>query len=159
MLITDIPIYTSYFAKSKEIITVGLVPISIALQTPAWFDGLSVDKLKPTWDIIRQYKRDNNVHDYEKSYYGLLVDRYGVNNDNIPDLIDMVKLITNDIINYYKNDRRFNGLCFMCYESPEKFCHRQLLVKWLMQQGFTVSEYLTKHTVSEDANKFRSTNQ
>lgn len=142
MLITDIPIYTSYFAKSKEIESVGLVSISIALQTPAWFNGLSVDVLRPSWDIIKQYKTDKNIDIYEKSYRKLLIDRCGDNGNNIPYLIEIIKSTTTDAINHYKNNCRFNGLCFMCYESSEKFCHRHLLAKWLKMQGFTVSEYV-----------------
>lgn len=142
LFIIDIPIYTSYFAKSKEIVSVGLVPISIALQTPAWFNGLSVGILKPSLNIIKQYKTDKNIDSYEKSYHKLLIDRCGDNGNNIPYLIEIIKSSTTDAINRYKNNCRFNGLCFMCYESSEKFCHRHLLAKWLKMQGFTVSEYV-----------------
>lgn len=32
-------------------------------------------------------------------------------------------------------------ICFVCYEKPSDFCHRQLVAKWFRENGFKCEEW------------------
>lgn len=117
-------IYTSYFGNLRNI-PPDIVPISIARHTPAWFDGQRIEILAPNEHTRAKYNFDGNKERYTREY-------------------------TNDVLQYLYAPKlvqilevRSGGkdVVLLCYESPEKFCHRHLLSNWLNQNGFRCQEY------------------
>lgn len=45
-------IYTSYFAKLKELQKNNITPVSICAKVPDWYDGLQYKKLAPQYGFF-----------------------------------------------------------------------------------------------------------
>jgi hypothetical protein len=101
-------IYTSYFAKN------GNHPnaVSIAGKTPEFFQGRKYSKLAPKLWFFKKYKEDGDKDDYIKNYYKEVLDKL-------------------DPTEVYKE--LGEGAVLLCYEAPDKFCHRHLVSEWLMK--------------------------
>lgn len=117
-------IYTSYFAKLRSI-PGDIVPVSISLQVPVWYTGLCYRKLAPTPAILGSYHRNSNIELYMYEYL------HEVLNQLDP------KQVISDLENLTGTDT----FALLCYESPEKFCHRILVSLWLEDAGYQVKEY------------------
>ena len=127
-------IKTSYYAKTKEVVEMGFVPIAISLCEPKWWCYPVCRGLAPSENILRCYQNGQySEKDYETHYIDLLKRRYGDSREIAPNRIkdDILKSIHVDLrergeiaIPKPKDDIK---VCLMCYESPEKFCHRKLL--------------------------------
>ena len=106
-------IYTSYFAKFSKI----PYPLfnncyAISLYVPRFMQGLNIrhiPELAPDKQTLSNYKKNNNIQEYTISF---------IQNTLKP-------LNPNTIFN------RFNNCIFLCYEAPDKFCHRHLIKDWL----------------------------
>ena len=118
-------IYTSYFSKIKELKENNIVPISIALYNPKWYDGLSYKKLAPTDNILFVYKKIHNVVTY--------CNRYRIDILNKLNVLDVIK----DLMQLSNN----NDVALICYEKPLTFCHRQIVAAWFRLQGIDCSEW------------------
>lgn len=114
-------IFTSYFSNIRNI--GDLFPISIALYSPKWYNGAKYNKLSPTFDILHQYKKDGNIESYKIKFKTLL------NNLNCSNVVE-------ELYSLSKN----KNIVLLCYERPEKFCHRQIVSKWLNNNGFCCEE-------------------
>lgn len=105
-------IYTSYFAKFSKI----PYPLfnncyAISLFIPRFMQGLNIKhipELAPTKYILNNYKNNNDI----KQYTSLFIKKLNTLNP---------KTILS----------RFNNSVFLCYEAPDKFCHRYLVKDWL----------------------------
>lgn len=117
-------IYTSYFANLKNIPS-DIIPISIARKTPPWFDGLSIKLLAPDEHTLLKYNYDGNHDRYIKEY-----------SEEVLKLLYAPKLV-----HYFEVKSGGKDVVLLCYESPEKFCHRHLLSDWLNKNGFHCKEY------------------
>lgn len=122
-------IYTSYFSKVKALYgqNPNLVFISIAGKTPNWFDNSLIDvlrysKLAPKyewWRVWHEKFKDNLESDesmnwYIKKYYETILNQ--LNPIFVQrDLLDL-------------SNRK--DVVLLCYETPEKFCHRQIVMNW-----------------------------
>ena len=122
-------IYTSYFSKVKALYgqNPNLVFISIAGKTPNWFDNSLIDvlrysKLAPKyewWRVWHEKFKDNLESDesmnwYIKKYYETVLNQ--LNPIFVQkDLLDL-------------SNRK--DVVLLCYETPEKFCHRQIVMNW-----------------------------
>ena len=112
-------IATGYFAKAQSYADDGYVLVSIAKKKP-WFlpDGLELHeekRLAPTDEILSL--KDNPV-EYEKKY-------------------------RNEVLRFWNPHEIYCSLygwmvahnakkvVLLCYETPEKFCHRHIVAKWL----------------------------
>lgn len=114
-------IYTSYFAKLKQIVkNENLIPISIACWPPHWYIGKTYTKLAPTVEILEDYKRTGNLPMY--------IDRY--KNEVLFHL---------DPFQVYRDLEQIagegNAPVLLCFEKPDNFCHRQLVTEWLSDVG------------------------
>lgn len=110
--------YTSNYARNSE----NPMSLAISAKPPVWYHGIRAPELAPTWDILNAY-HDDTV-EYEKAYYEMLKSR-GLTPKNIV-------------------DRYNDGSIFLCYESPDDFCHRQLFARWVNASGLaTIEEILT----------------
>lgn len=114
---------TGYFAQVEKYIAAGYQPISIALVRP-WFLKPSrplkeLTELAPTKDILALAKA-GQFDAYEEAYRTKILGKLN--------LMDIRRKITT--LAYDRGGRAV----LLCYESPEKFCHRHLVAKWLTEK-------------------------
>lgn len=105
----SIRIYTSYFAIVNKLSS-RLVPISIALKTPSWFNGLEYKKLAPTQNILYNYKNNGNQEEYIRRY-----------TEEILGVLDIDTVINE--LGTLSND---NDAVLLCYEKDGP-CHRHIV--------------------------------
>lgn len=108
--------HTSYYAKSAK----HPNAVSIAGQTPAFYTGRQYKKLAPKYDFFMQYKKDGDEEAYTKKFY-----------EEVLNKLDPVKVL----------QELGAHAILLCYETPEKFCHRHLVAKWLSEKtGIEITE-------------------
>ena len=117
-------IYTSYFANLKKL-PKDIIPIAISASVPNSIDILRYKKLAPTYNILSEYKQTNNIDKYIKEYYNQILN----------------KLNPNEVIKELYQLSNEKDIALICYEKYDKFCHRQIVAKWLNNQGIKVEEY------------------
>lgn len=117
-------IYTTYFAKLRKI-PENIKPISIAVQTPAWYSGDTYKKLAPQWWFLSEWKKTQDNDYYIKCF-----------NEHI-----LSKLNAAAVYNELMQMSNGADVALVCYESPEKFCHRHLIAEWLCSNGYEVKEF------------------
>ena len=123
-------IYTSYFGNIQKI-PFNFSLFSIAGKTPDWFPGQRLKIFAPhyswwnEWHSKFQENPDSkeSTDFYTKLYYETILSKIDVG---------QVKKIFEESV---------GTPCLMCYERPEKFCHRHLVAEFLNKNGFTVEEY------------------
>lgn len=138
-------IYTSYFGNLKKIRQhiPNMCCISIAGKTPRWFFDIpncySYKLLAPKYVWWKEWHdrfsddpdSAKSIEFYCSKYCDTVLDK--LNADAIRNEIERLS---------YGND-----VCLMCYETPEKFCHRHLICNWLKENGIgcvelEIEEYL-----------------
>ena len=97
---------TSYYAKSGSMSNV----VSIAGKAPSWYKGREYKKLAPKYWFFKKYKEDGDEKFYTEQYQKEVLD----------------KLDAQIVFNELGEDA-----ILLCWESPEKFCHRHLVADWL----------------------------
>ena len=129
------PFYTSYFGNVKNILEAepdaGLV--SIAGKTPDWFDGQRFKKLAPHYAWWKQWHDmfKSNLESreskrwYESMYFSTVL-------DNLDARETAQKL--KELVGY-------KTVFLLCYEKPDKFCHRHLVERWLRDAGVDCREF------------------
>lgn len=120
-------IYTSYFAKLK-FLPVNIVPISICAKAPSWYKGLQYKKLAPKYDFFMEWKRNHDNDYYIKCFNEQVLDKITIN--KVFEEISTMIGFDNPV-----------DICFVCYEKPSDFCHRQLVAKWLNDNGIACREW------------------
>lgn len=126
-------IYTSYFAKIKELEKHNIIPISICGKAPDWYKGLQYKKLAPKYGFFMEWKKNHDNDYYIEHFQAEVLDGLDVTTV-IRDLINMLP----DRAGGHKN------IALICYEKPSDFCHRHLVVEWLNQNGFKCEEWRSK---------------
>lgn len=133
-------IYTSYFGNVKRIM--GEHPkmmfVSIAGKTPDWFlnepNCIQFKKLAPKYTWWREW-HDTFATDLEsaasKEWYE---SKY---RETVLGALDQ-KEVQQELLEL---SGRLN-VCLLCYETPEKFCHRHLVQKWLNEGGVECTELI-----------------
>lgn len=99
---------TSYFAKSAG----NPNAIAICAKCPPWFKGKVYKKLAPKYWFFKQYKKDGDAKFYEEKYREEVLSKLD------PKVV--FKELGSDAV-------------LLCYESPEKFCHRHIVAKWFKE--------------------------
>ena len=122
-------IYTSYFSKVKALYgqNPNLVFVSIAGKTPNWFDNSLLEifkypKLAPNYEWWNTWKdkfgvdleSDESISWYTKKYY-----------ENVLNKLNPI-FVKQELLEL--SDRK--DVVLLCYETPEKFCHRKLVKEW-----------------------------
>ena len=107
-------IYTGYYSKTKEYEQNGLIPVSISGKIPDGFTGLRYQKLAPKYTWWKQW-HDEHLSDewFEKQYYETVLNELDPSG-----VVQELQSFGKDVI-------------LLCYETPEKFCHRHLAAEWL----------------------------
>lgn len=121
-------IYTGYFAKFNKYVEAGLLPISIAGKGPAGINCVEWKFFAPTWDIYSNYKKGNlNEFGYLERFKSEIL--------GVIDIGSLKQFIDNTMINNKKD------IILLCYETPDKFCHRHIVADFLEANGYVVKEF------------------
>lgn len=126
-------IYTSYFAKIKELEKNNIIPISICAKAPDWYKGLQYKKLAPKYGFFMEWKKNHDNDYYIKHFQSEVLDQL----DAADVILDLSRLI-------YSFNIGENNIALICYEKPSDFCHRHLVSEWLNQHGFKCEEWISK---------------
>ena len=114
-------IYTGYFSNIREYN--GKKLIRVCLYSPKGIEEMDNYKpLNPTKEILKlKYKEEEYKKEYKK-------------------LLEQVSY--EDFINFLKERSEGKDIVLLCYESPEQFCHRQMISEWINSYGeYKVEEY------------------
>jgi len=122
-------IYTSYFAKIKQLEKNGIVPISICGKAPDWYRGLQYKKLAPKYGFFMEWKK-NHDNDYYIDHFKREVLDHLTACEVMEDLFALKPL-----------KDKGKDIALICYEKPSDFCHRHLVAKWLNGNGFNCEEW------------------
>ena len=68
-------IYTSYFAKLKELEKNNIIPISICTRAPDWYRGLQYKKLAPKYGFFMEWKKTHDNDYYIEHFEAELLDK------------------------------------------------------------------------------------
>lgn len=104
-------IYTSYYGQLKNLEKAGILPISISLFTPKWYKGLWYDKLAPAKNMINL-----TVSTYIPAFKKYILDHRSQEG-----VLKKLRVMSEG----------YDKIALICYETPDKFCHRQLVRDWL----------------------------
>lgn len=126
-------IYTSYFAKLKELENHNIIPISICGKAPDWYKGLQYKKLAPKYGFFMDWKKNHDNDYYIEHFQKEVLD--GLNATDV--ILDFSRMVHG--FNVGEND-----IALICYEKPSDFCHRHLVAEWLNQNGFKCEEWRSK---------------
>ena len=121
-------IYTSYFAKLKELENHNIIPISICAKAPDWYKGLQYKELAPKYGFFMEWKKNHNNNYYIEHFQKEVLDG-----------LDAVTVIKE--LNYLVPNVNGKDIALICYEKPSDFCHRHLVAEWLNQNGFKCEEW------------------
>ena len=129
------PFYTSYFGNIKKILKAcpdaGLV--SIAGKTPDWFKGQKFKKLAPHYDWWKEWHDmfASNLDSHEsRSWY---TEKY------IKTVLQ--HLDARNVATKLKECTGFKTVFLLCYETPDKFCHRHIVAEWLKNARVDCREF------------------
>lgn len=112
-------IYTSYYSKvGKDFYDAVFVQISTS--SPSWFPYYleCLPEVYPGWDLVSGIKTGQIT---EREY----TERYKAKLAHMDRGIVRLKL---EALSEIYEDR---DIILLCYEAPDKFCHRHILAEWL----------------------------
>ena len=121
-------IYTGYYSKIKEYADAGLRLLSISRTKPGFAKNcVDVSPLFPDEKILWDYKKgDIDEMEYTSKYLDQL------NELGIDRIIKTIQIFGDDVV-------------LLCWESPEKFCHRHILADYINRNSdLVVEEFGTK---------------
>lgn len=96
---------TSYFAISYNLPNA----ISIAAKSPDFYQGREYLPLAPTWQIYSEYQKTHDIHIYSERYIEEI-------------LLPLDPHLVLEELGRYS--------ILLCWEAPDKFCHRRIVAKW-----------------------------
>jgi hypothetical protein len=117
---------TSYYAMMKYHKIEH--PVSIAGKCPPWYTDKEFKTLAPKFDWWKEWEskakevgKDNKENNdwYTKMYHETVLSNLSVK-DTLIKLHNIVGCPLDEVT-------------LLCYESPEKFCHRHLAASWIME--------------------------
>lgn len=118
-------IYTSYFAKSKNI-PENIIKISIAGKAPIGYQGIEYKKLAPKYGFFMKWKetQDNNFY----------IEHF---NSEVLDTLNVAQVYSE-----LEQLSKTKDCVLLCYEKPNNFCHRHLVANWFKEKlNISVEEY------------------
>lgn len=119
-------LYTTYFAKLRDLPDF-ITPVAICGKSPDWYRGLQYKKLAPKWSFFSKWRVSRDNHFYIQHFM-----------EEVLDPLNPLE-IHQELIELTNN----SDIALVCYESPEKFCHRHLVRNWFMEYGFPIKEFGT----------------
>ena len=119
-------IYTGYWAKIKEYEQNNLTPVGISGWSPDGYTGKTYKKLAPKYTWWKEW-HDNNL---SEQWY---IDKYK----------ETVLQTLNPTVVAQDLQKMGNNVVLLCFETPDKFCHRHLVAEWLnAKTKLDVREYI-----------------
>ena len=111
-------IYTGYYSKIKDYQAVGLTLLSISRTKPGFVkSSIDIPHLFPDEKLFWGYKNGNiEEMEYTSKYLDQL-DRLGIKN-----ILQMINIFGDNVV-------------LLCWESPEKFCHRHILADYITRNS------------------------
>lgn len=135
-------LYTSYYANLKNI-PMDYAAIGISTVCPDWLIGdkspsnfyfFEDGPFAPSKDILAQYKKGEiSDTDYTYFYFKRLNQIFNFKNDGGKGLSSYLEDLKRRFFDYI-------AIVFLCYETPEEFCHRHMLADLLIYYGIPISE-------------------
>lgn len=114
--------YTTYFSMLGKKVPERCVPLCIARTQPRGIFLPVIDELKPSGDLLADYK----LGEIDWFHYTM---RY---NNQLRHL---------DCDEVVKHLHQFGeNIVLVCWEGPNKRCHRHLVSEWLNKHGYKCSE-------------------
>ncbi len=115
-------IYTSYYGNPYLKSVPWEKLISISRGSPKDYCLPKIWELAPTKEILNEWKRSHDVSAYIKAYCS----------DVLKPLTPHIKTLA----------RELDGKVLLCYERPgiDTFCHRLIVIKWLLKNGILAAE-------------------
>lgn len=107
-------IYTGYYAKIKKYEQNGLITVGISGKIPDGFNGKRYQKLAPKYYWWHEWRDNKLSNEWFKERY----------NETVLNTLDAVS-VAQELKSFGEN------IVLLCYETPEKFCHRHLVAEWL----------------------------
>ena len=132
-------IYTTYFAQLKKLPD-NIIPISICGKVPGWYIGLQYKKLAPKYDFFMKWKETGDNKYYIDCFREQVLNKLYVY-QVLGDLINKLPYIVNHSTPHITSPSSKFHIALVCYETPEKFCHRHLVSEWLKQNGIPCYEW------------------
>lgn len=118
-------IYTSYFAKIRSL-PQSIVPISIALKSPTYFQGLQYKVLAPSSSILYDWKFNGSSKEvYTRRFFDEILNN----------------LSCEQVVSELKEMSGGKDIALVCYEKSSDFCHRHLVAEWLKSNGIECQEW------------------
>ena len=117
-------IYTSYFAKTAKLNKDENILICISRYIPKWVDKdsmLHLLSLAPSEQLLKDYKANKVTEEQFKEQYIKGLDE----NIGLGNLLNYFKEIEQD------SSKNNIDVYLICYEAPDKFCHRHILADLL----------------------------
>ena len=125
-------IYTGYYSKVKEYTDSGLKLLSISRTRPDFVkDCIDIPQFFPDEKLLWGYKKGEiDEMEYTSKYLDQL------NNLGIKKILQTIQLFGENVI-------------LLCWESPEKFCHRHILADYIARHSdLTVEEFNKNDEIS-----------
>ena len=125
-------IYTSYFANLRNI-PETIFRVSIARYSDKFPDIPRFEELMPSSQLLMFIKKGiYNQYQYTKKFNSYL---YSLDPEVIVDKLN--------------NLSGGRDIVLLCYETPDKFCHRQLVSSWLVNNYIRCQEFGTPELTSD----------
>ena len=120
-------IYTGYYSKIKEYADSGLTLLSISRTKPEFAKScIDIPQLFPSNKILWDYKKGKiDEMEYTSKYLDQL------NELGVDRIIKMIQIFGDNVV-------------LLCWESPEKFCHRHILADYINKNSCVVVEEFGK---------------
>ena len=119
----NMKVLTSYYGKAQKLRKDNILVVNIAVKKPNWFQGISYVKLFPERGMLKL-----DEVEYTERYEAILSRLAPM--QVYRDLDTMMR-------NYGAS-----AVALVCWEKPDKFCHRHLVSKWFKEKlGMDVKEY------------------
>ena len=125
-------IYTGYYSKIKEYADSGLILLSISRTKPEFAKScIDIPQLFPSDKILWDYKKGKiDEMEYTSKYLDQL------NELGVDRIIKMIQIFGDNVV-------------LLCWESPEKFCHRHILADYINKNSnISVEEFGKEKEIS-----------
>lgn len=118
-------IYTTYFGNLGHL-PPEIVPIAICKKVPIGWRKKTYKRLAPPSDLLLDWQARHDEAAYREEYRRRVLDR-----------------IDPELCRIYLTETLGEGhdVALVCYERPEKFCHRHLVAEWFREHGIACNEY------------------
>ena len=125
-------IYTGYYSKIKEYADSGLILLSIYRTKPEFAKScIDIPQLFPSDKILWDHKKGKiDEMEYTSKYLDQL------NELGVDRIIKMIQIFGDNVV-------------LLCWESPEKFCHRHILADYINKNSnINVEEFGKEKEIS-----------